>query len=160
MVQRLWAVRDAGIFAREPLKSFYDSLSDEQKTGFKFEPPQREPRGRARNGDNGMGRYQACASQISEDAEHMVRAIEQTVRPNRNQRAGVEAVRKTSSEMAKLLSASCAQPIPADPLARLDAANNQLTTMSFAATNLEIALNGFYDSLDQAQKKRFDALDR
>ncbi len=160
MVQRLWAVRDAGIFVREPLKTFTESLSDAQKANFMFEIPQKEPRGGARNADSGMGRYQACASQIGEDAERMVRQIERTVRPDKSQRAGLEALRKTSSEMARMLSASCAQPIPADPLARLDAANNQLSSMSFAATNLGIALNGFYTGLDQDQKKRFDALDR
>jgi hypothetical protein len=60
--------------------------------------------------------------------------------------------------MAKLLAAICTQPIDRDPLARLDAANSRLSSLSFAATNVNIALNGFYSSLDDRQKARFNDL--
>jgi hypothetical protein len=42
-------------------------------------------------------------------------------------------------------------------VARLDSTNNQLPSMSYAATLLEIAFNGFYAQLDDNQKARFDA---
>jgi hypothetical protein len=62
--------------------------------------------------------------------------------------------------MAKLLTASCAQSIPVDPIARLDSANDQLTAISYAATSVEIALDGFYAQLDEAQKDKFDSIGR
>jgi hypothetical protein len=42
-------------------------------------------------------------------------------------------------------------------VARLDSANNQLLSASYAATSLEIALYGFYAQLDDNQKARFDS---
>jgi hypothetical protein len=62
--------------------------------------------------------------------------------------------------MAKLLSASCAQPIPADPVARLDAANNQLTSINYAAMSVGGALNTLTAQLDNEQKARLDSLGR
>ncbi len=56
-----------------------------------------------------------------------------------------------------MLMGSCAQPIPADPVARLDAAGDQLTAMNYAATTVQIAFNDFDSKLDNAQKARFDA---
>jgi hypothetical protein len=67
---------------------------------------------------------------------------------------------KTSTEMAKLLAVSCTQPVPADPLARLDDAESQLTRMNYAATSMEIAVNGFYAQLGEQQKAKFNALGR
>jgi hypothetical protein len=62
--------------------------------------------------------------------------------------------------MAKLLIASCAQPVPADPMARLDSADDQLTAMNYAATTVQVAFDDFYGKLDNEQKARFDSLSR
>ena len=159
MAQRLWAVRDAGIFVREPLKDFYELLTDAQKANFAFELPRPDPAQAAKEHTGEMGKQvRACASQISADAEGMIQEIRKKVRPNKQQTAALQALRKTSSDMAQLLSAICAQPIGRDPLARLDAANGRLSSLSFAATSVTIALNGFYSGLDDRQKARFDAL--
>jgi hypothetical protein len=58
--------------------------------------------------------------------------------------------------MAKLLMAACTQPIPADPVARLDAANDRLTTLNYAATSVQVAFGDFYSRLNDAQKARLD----
>ena len=90
----------------------------------------------------------------------MIKQIELRVRPNKDQAANLENLHKVSSDMAKLLMASCAQPIPSDPLARLDAAADQLTAMNYAATAVQIAFNDFYSKLDTAQKARIDSASR
>jgi hypothetical protein len=72
----------------------------------------------------------------------------------------MEALRQSTSEMVKMLSASCAQAIPAAPLARLDSAGVQLSRLSYAATSEQIALNNFYAALDADQKAKFDSLGR
>ena len=160
-LEELWAVRDSGIYIRAPLKAFYDSLSDAQKAGFEWKQPQGNSAQNSKAADSGMARqYQACAAPSLESSELMLKEIEEKVRPSKQQAASMQALRKTSAEMAKLLTASCAQPIPADPVARLDSANNQLSSMSYAATSLEIALDGFYAQLDHDQKARFDSLGR
>jgi LTXXQ motif family protein len=159
MVQRLWAVRDAGVFVREPLKAFYDSLTDAQKADFAFELPRTDQAQAAKEHTDDMAKQaRACVSQISADAEGLVQEIRKKVRPSKEQGAAVQALQKATSDMAKLLAAICAQPIDRDPLARLDAANSRLSSLSFAATNVNIALNGFYSGLDDRQKARFNAL--
>jgi len=82
------------------------------------------------------------------------------IRPNKDQAASLENLHKTSSDMAKLLIASCAQPIPADPLARLDAAADRLTALNYAATTVQIAFDDLYSKLNNDQKARFDSLAR
>jgi hypothetical protein len=158
-VQQLWAVRDAGIFIRAPLKDFYDSLSDIQKASFDMKP--QEANADSKAAKEAMAKqYRACAAPSLQAAEMLTRQIEGKVRPNKSQGAGMDALRKATSDMAKLLSASCAQPIPADPVARLDAANNQLTSINYAAMSVEGALNALYAQLDNEQKARLDSLGR
>jgi hypothetical protein len=160
-VQQLWAVRDGGVYVREPLKVLYGSLTDVQKAALAWKQPPERLREGAAAAKGAMGRqFQACAAQSVEGSERMIGQIEQTVRPNKEQSASLEGLRKTSADMAKLLTASCAQPIPADPLARLDSADDQLSSMSYAATSMQIALNEFYIRLDNEQKAKFDSLGR
>jgi hypothetical protein len=130
LVQTLWTVRDAGISMREPLNPKY--------------------------ANPGMNKqYEACASQNVEKAERMIKEIEMRVRPGKDQAASFEGFHKASADMAKLMIASCAQPIPADPMARLDAANDQLTAINYAATTVQIAFDDFYLKLSNDQKSRF-----
>jgi hypothetical protein len=160
LVQRLWAVRDAGIFVRAPLKEFYDTLSDEQKKKFKIQKSEPKDPQAAKIADAAKQQYQACATFDSESAERLIQQIAQKARPTKKQDPAFKALRKTTGDMAKLLSASCDPSIPEDPLARLDAANNQLTSMNYAATSMEIALNGFYAQLTDDQKAKFNSLGR
>ena len=158
LVQTLWMVRDGGISLRAPLKQFYDTLTSAQKVGLGSEPIQAsaQPQPKAA-GPGASKQYQACASPNMESAESLIKEIEMKVRSNNDQAASLENLHKVSSDMAKLLIASCAQPIPSDPLARLDAADDQLTAMNYAATNVQIALDDFYGKLSDAQKARFDS---
>ena len=160
-VRQLWAVRDGGIYIREPLKALYDTLTDAQKAALAWKQPTERLREGAAAGKSAMGRqFQACAAQSVEGSERMIGQIEQTVRPTKEQGASLEGLRKTSADMAKLLTASCAQPIPTDLLARLDSADDQLSNMSYAATSMQIAVNEFYSRLDNEQKTKFDSLGR
>jgi len=161
LVQTIWAVRDAGISVRAPLKTFYDSLTTTQKNSFASRRPQTEPPVEAKDANPGMNKqYQACAAQNAEKAERLVKEIEMRVRPTKDQAASFENFHKVSSDMAKLLIASCVQPVPADPMARLDDANDQLTAINYAATTVQIAFDDFYAKLDGAQKSRFESLSR
>ncbi len=159
LVQTLWTVRDAGISMREPLKAFYDTLTAAQKNSFASKQPQENPPSDPNN--PGMNKQLlACASQNAEKAERMIKEIEMRVRPGKDQGASFEGFHKASADMAKLMIASCAQPIPADPMARLDAANDQLTAINYAATTVQIAFDDFYQKLSNDQKSRFYSLGR
>lgn len=159
LVQSLWVVRDGNISLRGPLKDFYDSLTSAQKNSFAVEqakntpPPDEKTQGANKQ-------YQACAAQNIGSAERLVKEIEMKVRPDKTQAASLENLHRVSSDMAKLLIASCVQPIPADPPARLDSASDQITAMNYAATNVQIALDDFYGRLSGTQKARFEATGR
>jgi hypothetical protein len=160
-VQTLWTVRDAGMLMREPLKAFYDTLTVTQKNSFASQQPQDSPPSDPKYANPGMNKqYEACASQNVEKAERMIKEIEMRVRPGKDQAASFEGFHKASADMAKLLIASCAQPIPADPMARLDTANDLLTAMNYAATTVQIAFDDFYLKLSNDQKSRFYSLGR
>jgi hypothetical protein len=161
-VQTLWAVRDAGISLRGPLKEFSDALTKAQMDSFAVQQQQKPPaRDQKISSEAMMNRqYQACVSQNAERAERMIKEIEMRVRPGKDQAASFEGFHKASADMAKLMIASCAQPIPADPMARLDAANDQLTAINYAATTVQIAFDGFYLKLSNDQKARFYSLGR
>lgn len=160
LVQALWIVRDGDIAMRVPLKDFYQSLTSAQKNSFAVQQPQNAPSpdDKTQGGENKQN--QACAAQNIGSAERLVKEIEMKVRPDKTQAASLENLHKASSDMAKLLIASCAQPIPADPLARLDSASDQITAMNYAASNVQIALDDFYGRLSQQQKARFEATGR
>lgn len=155
-VQRLWAVQNASIVIRGAAKNFYDSLTEEQKAKFRLAPDKARADGRP--GDNPMNR-QGCAQQ-ADMSERLMRPIQQTVRPTPQQKASVEMLGRTAGGMNQYLMASCAQPTPEEPLARLDAATGRLTAINYAATSMEVALNQFSAALTDEQRKRFDTMGR
>lgn len=156
LAQRLWTVRDAGLSVRAPLQDFYGTLTDTQKASFEVRQP--DPQAMKAT-TTGMGNpVQACAAQIAADSDGLMRQIEEKVAPSNGQRVGLGGLRNAVSNMAKLLSAACAKPVPSDPLARLDAANDQLATINYAAATVQVSLNGFYAGLSADQKARFNAL--
>lgn len=161
-VQTLWAVRDAGISLRGPLKEFSDSLTKAQMDNFVVQQPQKPPaRDQKASNEAMMNRqYQACVSQNAERAERMVKEIEVRVRPDRDQAASFENLHQISTNMAKMLIASCVQPIPADPALRLDFVNDQLAAMNYAAATIQIAFDDFYGRLRNEQKARLDSMAR
>jgi hypothetical protein len=160
--QRLWTVRDAGVLIREPLKAFYQSLDDQQRAKFTTNnKPAPKNHDNARTTDATIGReQQECYGKESSELQRFLKTIEETVRPTQAQRESFETLRKKSSQMAKLLMASCVIPPPSTPLGRLDAADTRLTAINYAATTVDIALNDFYARLSKEQKKRFDAMGR
>ena len=161
LVQTLWTLRDAGISVRKPVKNFYDALTNMQKNAFASQQPQRGSHADPKTADNVMNKqYQACTSQNAEKAELLIKDIEMRVRPNKGQVASLENLHKVSADMAKLLIASCAEPISADPMARLDAADDQLTAMNYAATTMQIAFDDFYLKLNNDQRTRFESPSR
>jgi hypothetical protein len=151
LVQVLWAVRDTGQFVREPLAAFAASLSDAQRNAIAGPPHEISTKSATGPSNEDI---QACAAQNVGDVERMMKQLEQRVRPTNDQAAGLERLHKTSIEMAKLLAASCARPTPSDAVARLDAVDDQLTTLNYAATTLQIAFDDFYAKRDEQQKAR------
>jgi hypothetical protein len=158
LIQGLWSARDGGIAVRGSLKNFLDTLDDAQKARFASQRPQATQAVDANTANSAMNKqYQACARPNIEASERMIKEIELRVRPTKEQTASLEGLHKTSSDMAKLLMASCAKAVPDDPLSRIDDAGDQLTAMNYAAATVQIALDDFYGKLDSGQKARLEA---
>ena len=74
------------------------------------------------------------------------------------QRASFDELQKKTSEMGQFLLASCLQPIPSTPTARLDAAADRLTAVIFAANHVGLALNDAYNQLSEQQQAKLTGL--
>ncbi len=155
MQNTLWAVHDATQLVRGPLAKFYDSLTAEQKPQFAA-PAAQQADPRARNAMSRAEMARMCGSPASSGAP--MRQFEQSLRPTKAQRAGLDALQKKSFEMGQFLMASCLKPIPETPAERLDAAADRLTAMIFAVSNVNIALNDFTSQLSDEQKAKLNSL--
>jgi LTXXQ motif family protein len=157
--QRIWAIHNADVLARPSIEAFYNTLTDSQKAVFKNVTP---PPAQSRTGAGApMGeRYQACAKTAGDTAQALIDAIASRVQPTGEQQASLNNFGKVSAQMEKMLLASCAQPPADSPLGRFDAADDQLVTINYAASNMEIMLNAFYSTLTEDQKANFDSFGR
>jgi hypothetical protein len=144
---RIWAMRDALLTIRQPLENFYASLSDEQHWRLhRDEVDAREAA--AKPPDE---RAQICGGPAA--AEDPLQAIERAMGGDEQQRAGLQTLRQASGAMAQLIANSC----PTYPLLghmdRFTAAADRLDVMLFAVMAMSPALEAFYDSLDDNQKR-------
>ncbi len=157
MQDALWAVRDAAILIRAPLNRFYDTLNDEQKKHFVIAEAAPDPRTAAAATRGAPRNEIARMCGMPKPTESPIRQVERELRPTKAQRASFDELQKKTSEMGQFLLASCLQPIPATPTARLDAAADRLTAVIFAANHVGLALNDFYHQLSEQQQAKFKA---
>jgi hypothetical protein len=147
----LWAVHDALQSLRGPLAKFFDTLSDEQRQ--KFAAPasaQTDPRSM-----RPAQIAQLCGAPPATGRQ--ARAAEEQLSLNKTQRASLDAFQKKAGEMGQFLMASCLKPVASTPVERIDAAADRLTAVIFAASSVNLALNDFYNQLNEQQKSKFNA---
>jgi hypothetical protein len=65
---------------------------------------------------------------------------------------------KTSQTAAEQLQSSCPTEMPQTPVARLDAIKTRLQAMIAAMNTIKPKLAGFYDSLSDDQKAKFNTM--
>jgi hypothetical protein len=87
-----------------------------------------------------------------------IRRIGRELRLTSTQRTSFDELQNKASAMGHFLLASCLQPIPPTPTARLDAAADRLTSVIFAANHVGLALNDAYNQLSEQQQNKFKAL--
>jgi hypothetical protein len=152
MADRIWAMRQAVVQVRMPFETFYNSLSGNQKARLTDESARTEGRAPDDAAARPSNAMQACAMMT---APWPAEQIEQRVRPNDEQRRGLETLRMTMMGMGQMLMASCPQEDTTTPLARLNAAEKRLNAMLYATRIVMPTLNGFYASLSDQQKAGF-----
>jgi LTXXQ motif family protein len=87
-----------------------------------------------------------------------VQRVEQVIKPTQEQLNAFDKLKTASTEAANLLQASCPAQLPQTPLDRFDAVSKRLDAMSEAIKIVRPALAGFYASLTDGQKARFNIL--
>src|SRR5262249_34069573 len=122
---RIWAMHDALLTIRLPFETFYNSLTDERRR------EELESAGLAAGASEGHGqtvadrRAPTCAESAAGTADWIMRAIERAALPNKQQRAGLEALRQRSAAMAQLIAGSCPNDAHLEPMERFAAENER-----------------------------------
>lgn len=153
MQQRLQALVEAVNIVSPALDKFYDTLSDEQKARFNgIAPSGQKPE--SQNASAQTPQAQCNANVMNWPGDQ----IDRTVRPNDAQRVKLQSLQSASAQAGDLIKAACPTEMPATPPARLAAVGKRLNAMLQAVGTVRPALAGFYDSLSDDQKARFNTM--
>jgi LTXXQ motif family protein len=116
--------------------------------------------GPARRGSSGGPESLAelCGAAAPGLTEWPVDEMAALLEPTQQQRMLLDALIKASDQAAETLRAACPRSVPVTPIGRLDAMQHQLAALEQAVRIVHPALKGFYDSLSDDQKERFNAL--
>jgi hypothetical protein len=142
MIARLSAMRHAVMAVSGALKTFYVTLSDEQKAAL----------------DNTADATATADVQCAAGpVEWPTRGIARTLRPTRQQYPDLEQLRQTALHLAKFVGSTCLAERPKTTVERIDAVKERLGALRYAALNTGPALNRFYLALNNEQKQRLGA---
>jgi hypothetical protein len=145
---RIWTMRDALLTIRSPLEKLYASLSDEQH--WRLQRDETDARGAGAKPADASA--QMCGGPAA--SEDPFQAIERAMgTAGEQQRAGWQALRQTSGAMAQLIANSCPTYPLLGHMGRFTAAADRLDVMLFAVMAMSPALEAFYDSLNDNQKR-------
>lgn len=145
--KRLDAMVQGLDMVRAPLAKFDGSLSADQRQALD-----------ALGGGKAANTAKLCTTQNQEFINVPTQEIIATVDPDDKQKAALDALDNVSSKAAAMLQATCPSEIPASTTARLDAMDKRLKATVTAMNEVRPALSGFYDSLSDEQKARFNTM--
>jgi len=145
--KRLDAMAKGLDLVRAPLTKFDSSLSAEQKQQLD-----------AMGGAKAASAAGLCSTQNAEFTNVPTQEIEATVSPDDTQKAALDALDAASAKAASMLQTTCPSQIPDTTEGRLEAMDKRLKATVTAMNEVRPALVGFYDSLSDEQKARFDTM--
>jgi LTXXQ motif family protein len=157
MTGRLQAMLDAVKIVQPALDRFYNSLSDEQKERFNAIGPKRL----ATNAEANAALPQnskSCSEAKPGLANLPIEKIADVVKPTDAQQDTFKQLQDATGKAFSLLQAACPEDVPITPPGRLAAMEKRLQAMVDAAKTVKPALDGFYASLSNEQKARFDRI--
>jgi hypothetical protein len=145
--KRLDAMVQGLDLVRAPLAKFDGSLSSDQRAKLD-----------ALGGDKATSPAQLCSTQNQEFINVPTQEIIATVDPDEKQKDALDQLDNVSAKAAAMLQATCPTQIPGTTEARLDAMDKRLKATVTAMNEVRPALVGFYDSLSDEQKARFNTM--
>ena len=143
MQSQIQALSMAIDIVRPPLQQFEQSLDPRQQAKF------------AQSTDAAAAAAECGATPA---VDWSVDDIDQAVQPGTDQHAALAELKQTFASVAGDLHAHCPNPLPATPLARLQAIEARLDASWRAALSMQVAFAGFESHLSAAQKNRFEAM--
>jgi hypothetical protein len=158
MHERVQSLVEAVNIVSPALSAFYASLNDEQKARFDHVAPHASRRGQSAQRDLTTLNVQAQC-----DAGMMTwptDQIDRVVRPDDAQRAKLQTLQSAATQAADTIKAACPTAMPATPPARITAVGRRLQAMLEGVETMQPPLAGFYDSLSDDQKARFNTMGR
>jgi LTXXQ motif family protein len=115
--------------------------------------------GRSSRGDSGRSvSADLCSGQTAGLTDWPIERIAQTVEPDDAQRAALDGVKDATAKALDTLKASCPTELPSTPTGRIEAMRLRLQAMLQAVRIVRPAVDKFYQSLNDEQKARFNAL--
>ena len=99
-----------------------------------------------------------CGEQLSGLTDLPIERIAQTVQPSESQRVGLEELKAAAAQAVEIMRAACPTDLPSTPPGRLEAMEQRLTVMLQAVRTVRPKLEAFYQSLNDEQKARFNAV--
>ena len=159
---RLEAMLEAVRIVRPALENFYNSLSEEQKARFNALGPQvaENKKGRAPERETQSDMTRSCEEPKPGLVDMPVDRIARAINPTPAQLDKLDELKKASAEAVETLRANCPTYTALTPAGRLEAMEKRLTAMVEAVRKVQPAVNDFYNSLNDDQKRRLNTLSR
>jgi hypothetical protein len=145
--KRLDAMVQGLDLVRAPLAKFDSSLSSDQRAKLD-----------ALGGGKSDNPAQMCANQNQEFINVPTQEIIATVDPDDKQKDALDQLDNVAAKAAAMLQGTCPSAVPGSTEARLDAMDKRLKATVTAMNEIRPALTGFYDSLSDEQKARFNTM--
>jgi hypothetical protein len=156
MRQRIETMAEALAIVKPALDHFYDLLSDEQKARFNPIAPKVANPSAARATTPDLA--QVCSGQAAKPINAPIERIAQVLRPTDAQHTALQELETATAQAAEHLKTNCSTEEALTPPGRLSAMQQRLDAMLEAIKIVQPALEGFYGSLTDEQKARFNQL--
>jgi LTXXQ motif family protein len=137
---------------RQPLQEFEQSLTDTQRGRFSAPP---SPTMASTRSDAVASECAAAPTKVDSSVEQISLAVE----PTDAQRDAMNNLKQAFHNAAGELDANCPVSLPADPLARLEAAEARLDATWRALVSIQVALANLEQKLTDEQRARLNATD-
>ena len=145
--KRLTGMTEALDTVKRPLIAFTDKLSPEQKQRLDSMAEGQKP-----------ASADLCSDHDEQFTDVPAQQIAAAVKPDQKQQVALDALKTASTKASQLLKSACPSGTPESTSARLDAMSKRLSATSEAMNDVRPALVGFYDSLSDEQKARFNTI--
>jgi LTXXQ motif family protein len=99
-----------------------------------------------------------CGGQTAGLTDWPIERIAQTVEPNDAQRTVLDELKAATAQALDILKAACPTALPSTPTGRIETMHQRLDAMLQAVRTVRPVIEKFYQSLNDEQKARFNAL--